>query len=170
MTPTKHPKILILSKARYGKGGVAAFNRSLLNNADKIQFTGFDIGSRGAGRSGGFSGLIWLIVDAIKLSLTLRRETYDAVLLNPSFNIKSLLRDMIFFVICLAYKKKTAIFFHGWDQTLCSKIQKKTNVKKILSLAFKKCHLFFVLASSFKKQLIEFDISADRITLSLIHI
>ena len=80
------------------------------------------------------------------------------VVINPSFNSNAIKRDAIFLSISKLFNKKTIVFIHGWDDEYAKQIRKTPNM---FINKYNKADGFFVLASQFRSQLIEFGITKD---------
>lgn len=95
-------------------------------------------------------GAFWLPFDLVKFLFKLLFFHPDVVLLNPSLGKTALIRDSFFLKLSVILKFKTAIMIHGfdWDYAYGADWLK-------LSRLFNKASLIFVLASSFKKFMME---------------
>lgn len=99
-------------------------------------------------------GVFWLPFDLVKFLFKLLFFHPDVVLLNPSLGKTALIRDSFFLQLSVLLRFKTAILIHGfdWDYAYGADWHK-------LSELFNKANLIFVLASSFKKYMIEKGVS-----------
>jgi glycosyltransferase involved in cell wall biosynthesis len=77
----------------------------------------------------------------------------EIVLLNPSLVKKSFFRDGVLILISRVLKKKTIVYWHGWDRKISEKIQRKEIYRWYFQKTFLKANITIVLASMFKKQL-----------------
>lgn len=158
-------RVLIISKTLDSEGGVANFVRILIKYLDSVYHPiHFPIGTRKRGYSRYRDGML-IIYKYIKLYIEINKLRPDVVHLNPSLNFKSLIRDWIFFMIIkLAYRKQPLlVFFHGWDIKTEKIIEKFSIVKSIFIFFLKKVNIIVVLSDTFKKKLMLWGVSSDRI-------
>lgn len=105
--------VLVLCPPPEENGGVAHYyslvSRHFRSDHLKIDF--FYTGSRSIGRGGG--RLLQPLVDLVALRKTLPR--HDLVVLNPSLDPKSLIRDGVYHLAARLSGRKTIVFFRGWS-------------------------------------------------------
>jgi glycosyltransferase involved in cell wall biosynthesis len=79
----------------------------------------------------------------------------EVVVLNPSLRKGAIQRDALYLRVSKLFNIPTIAFFHGWDEHQVQQISKKPApfVEK-----FKRADAFLVLASAFKKQLMQWGI------------
>jgi glycosyltransferase involved in cell wall biosynthesis len=78
----------------------------------------------------------------------------DVVHINPSLDAKSFYRDLVFcYISKLIFKKKTIIYWHGWQDVFFNKIKNSRFKKKLFQLTFGKADSQIVLATKFSKDL-----------------
>lgn len=113
---TRHegkPKVLVLCPPPEESGGVAHYyslvGRHFRSDAMDLEF--FYTGSRSAGSGGG--RLLQPLVDLAALQKTLPH--HDLVVLNPSLDPKSLIRDGVYHLTARLRGRKTIVFFRGWS-------------------------------------------------------
>ena len=99
------------------------------------------------------SGIIWLPWDLLKFSLIIIFWNPDVVLINPSFTFSAIKRDTFFVRVALYFRKKTFVFFHGWNKEE-TKIDKEKLVKTL-----NKTSGIIVLAQEFKNLLLKMKVS-----------
>jgi glycosyltransferase involved in cell wall biosynthesis len=99
-------------------------------------------------------GLFWLPWDTLKFVFWLLFFSPELVVLNPSMGRTAIIRDSCFFRIALFFRKKTVVFFHGWDKDFV----KKLNKNKFIRL-FNRTSGILVLASNFKNDLLSWGIT-----------
>jgi glycosyltransferase involved in cell wall biosynthesis len=85
----------------------------------------------------------------------------DTVVLNPSLNGKSFLRDALFVLLTKIKNKKLAIFWHGWDDTLEIRIKKNYFLRLFFKNTFGRADGFVVLGEIFRKKLISLGVRKD---------
>lgn len=99
----------------------------------------------------GIPGPICLLYDYLKFTFYCAFGNYNVILLNPSLGKTAVKRDKLFLRIAKLFSKKTIVFFHGWEETLASEIDKNPLG---FSKTFGKADGIIVLASVFKQRLI----------------
>lgn len=104
----------------------------------------------------GIPGNIIIIYDVIKFIAKLITINPDVILLNPSLRGSAIKRDRLFLILSKLFRKPTIVFFHGWDDSQAKKI---SNSPYSFIKWLNKADRIFVLASSFRKQLIDWGIT-----------
>ena len=109
--------ILILTPSLHNSGGVANYY-SILQHKFPFDYVFFIVGKReGATQKDTKTRhLVRLIFDYCAFFRVLWRSDLDLVLINPSLNFNGFSRDYIFYLIAKLLKKKTIVFFRGWDE------------------------------------------------------
>lgn len=153
-------KVLILCPPPFAKGGVADYNRLLATyfSSDRLtlefHYTGDMIGATGIVKK-----IYKTLFDLIDLVGKL--PYYDLVVLNPSLDLKAVLRDGAFhFCAKTVFRRKTVVFFHGWrpefedviDRYCCTLFRHFFNFDKGL-----------VLASLFRSTLVKWGYESSRV-------
>jgi glycosyltransferase involved in cell wall biosynthesis len=95
-------------------------------------------------------GIILFPIDLLSFFFKLLFNSYDMVLLNPSLGNTALKRDAVFLRVASLFNVKKAVFFHGWSETVASKI---SNSPDEFLRRYQHADAFLVLASSFKRQI-----------------
>lgn len=153
-------KILILCPLLKNKGGVANYYELLKKYfcSTNIKIDYYFTGKRKENPKL-FERIVYSIKDLFYLSA--RFYKYDLIHLNPSLDPKALIRDGIYhFVAKRIFRKKTLVFFRGWQPVFERLITKR--FRKIFRLFFDfDCAI--VLANSFKKKLVSWGYEAARI-------
>lgn len=90
------------------------------------------------------SGKYRLPIDLIKFIFKIIVFNPDMVLVNPSLSRRAIVRDFIFLKIAHTFHKKTAVFFHGFDEEYIS-----NNDTSDLVSWLNRSSTVFVLASQF---------------------
>ncbi len=80
-------------------------------------------------------------------------KSYDLVQTNTSLYRNSIIRDSAYILLANLFRKKTIVFFHGWDEELESKIEKR--LLPVFRFIYFKADTCIVLAQSFKDKLNE---------------
>lgn len=99
-------------------------------------------------RREGWPGMLWLPYDYAKFVMLNIFTRPDVVMLNPSFNRKSWLRDMMFLRLARLTGRRVAVMFHGWTHDYVSSLD-PLKVARLLN----KASVIYVLASEFREQL-----------------
>ena len=100
------------------------------------------------------SGAIWLPWDILKFIALILFWNPDFIILNPSLDFKAIKRDQIFLLLAKIFRKKCAVYIHGFDMDYSNKINKNLFVKQ-----YNKADCFFVLANSFKNIFVDWGIT-----------
>jgi glycosyltransferase involved in cell wall biosynthesis len=133
------PKVLILVPDIALPGGVANYYDSVKPFFDSnISF--FTVGKRKGEKP--IQALFRLLSDYNNFKEEVAKNNYDVVLVNPSLNHKSLLRDMIYARYCHAKGIKVITFFRGWSRTMASSL----NNQKYLINTFLKSDAIITLS------------------------
>jgi len=139
--------ILILHPEFKDPGGVSNLYKQLQSKF-KIPTLHFVIGKRT--KEKGFISLIFrTFLDYFRFVICLKTNNIDLVHINPSLDLKSFIRDGIFSLLARANKKKTVVFFHGWQKSFEATIDR--NFVWMFRFFFGKSDAFIVLADEFRK-------------------
>lgn len=158
------PEHKILLLASYRRGGVENFCQMLMNHLCSDFYAELLEVANQPGKN-----LIVKFLDVIhtvyRLIKQLKIESYDIIHINPSFKIKSLLRDSFYLWIIntLGYRNRTVVFFHGWDENLAEKIIRRPFYKRKFSNLYREVVVIFVLYKRCKKQLVNMGIEPQKI-------
>ncbi len=127
-------------------GGVTGlFNLLKLNKKKNIQY--FSVNS-----SKNKWGVVFLPFVFFNFFLKLRK--IQVVHINPSLDAKSFYRDMVFtFMAKQLYKRKTIIYWHGWENEFYYKIKNSKILKFIFNNTFGVADVQIVLANEFGESL-----------------
>lgn len=153
------PKVLIICPNPSMQGGVASYYRlfSKYYSSMDMKVSFFHLGQ--GGTHGMLRSIPKSILDLCRLFMVLQSQ--DVVVLNPSLDFRSLVRDGLFHLLAQkVFKKKTLIFFHGWHQKWETLIEKYG--RKIVVTVFH-ADTLVVLSSSFKRKLVDWGVSEPRI-------
>lgn len=146
-------KVLIVAPALDNSGGVAHYYRTLRSQLP-FEFTFFTIGrrERAVAKGGVVARGLEMVTDYLKFIARLLTFRDNLVLLNPSFNVKSLTRDYVLLLIAKLMRRKTVVFFRGWDEQHASRVlsQHGSPLYRWLGLA----DAFIVLSSRFRDTLV----------------
>lgn len=145
-------KVLIVSPDINKSGGVANYYKILAERfTHQVEY--FTIGSR-TDKDGLVNDIKRLFSDYKNFKIKVAQNNYDVIVLNPTFDIKSVIRDGRF--ITLAQKHSNAkiivfwrgFFIHVFDKYI------KGGIKKIFENIYFKVDAHIVLGSVFKEKLL----------------
>lgn len=154
----KRKVFIVLSPDQNAPGGVSSFCRTL----KKYISSDFYFFHRRSNSYPPKKSLLKIIIDQminIKnfFILFISNIHIKAVLINVSLSKQSLFREVFYVLICNMFFKPTIIFFHGWQKTDIEFLRQKG--KFLLRFVLLKCKHIFVLAETFKDDLISLGIS-----------
>lgn len=92
--------------------------------------------------------------DYFRFYRRLKKERFDVVHINTSFNLKSYFRDSIFTWICWWTNTPSVVYWHGWRWDFEERIARK--IKWYFRLTFAKADTMVVLAREFQQQLTDY--------------
>ncbi len=149
------------------KGGVSIFCQVLMENlSSSFETEHFQIANR-PGNKNPIRRILFFFQDIFRLRKTLKKNEYDAIHLNPSLKVLSLLRDSFFLVyIYKFYCKNILVMFHGWDTDLAGRVKNKAYYKKLFKYIYLKASVILVLCGQFKQQLIDIGIPSPKIKIT----
>jgi glycosyltransferase involved in cell wall biosynthesis len=157
-------QILLISPSLIGKGGVADFCKLLIQNIQiNFKIDSIEVGNRPGNRFF-LKRILYFFQDNWRLLITLMKNEYHVVHLNPSFKKLSLLRDSFYFILIKKiFRKNVLMMFHGWDENLARTIPSKSFLRKSFKGIYKNADFLIVLSHSFKKCLTEIGLSPERV-------
>lgn len=104
------------------------------------------------------------ITSAFRLTVTLLFNRFDVVLINPSFNCKSILRDGLFIIVCKLCRIKTVyVQFHGWQNTTSDRIEVKPFQRWAFREIFGLADEIAVLSQEIRARLVRLGIDQDKV-------
>jgi glycosyltransferase involved in cell wall biosynthesis len=160
---TTRIKALIVAHDARATGGVNNFlrimRRKMRKRVDALRFAN----GRRHGENGRLATLRRLLWDYLRFCILLSRKTFDVVHLNPTLDLSSLPREMVFVWLSRAFqpKAKVLLFFRGWDWTALAKIQQTPWKRRLFLATLKRVDRILLLSSGFKQALVDEGISAD---------
>jgi len=139
-------KVLITHPDFEDRGGVSNLYKKLKNKFN-VPILHFIVGKRPEEKY--FFSKFWrLIYDYYKFIKCIKANNIDLVHINPSLDPKSFIRDGVFACLAKLMKRKTVVFFHGWQKSF------ERFIKRYFIWLFKffygKSDAFIVLADEFK--------------------
>lgn len=143
----KNSKVLITVPKLSLPGGVTElFNLLKLNEIKGIQYFPVNMGPKNW-------GIIFLPIIYLKFIIKIRKV--QVVHINPSLDAKSFYRDLILaFISKVIFKRKTIIYWHGWESDFYKKIKNSKFLKNICLKSFGVADTNIILAKKFKEDLI----------------
>lgn len=159
--------ILILYPDRSTLGGVVNFIETLRERIEPpVSTVQLVIGRRPGGRFISTS-ILTPLRDALCILRTVNRSPRpDVIHLNPSLNIKSVLRDGMFMLtLRLAGRSSVFVFWHGWRDDLARLICKNALTRWLFRLTFGYAAHTIVLTSKSYRTLREIGFSQSKLTM-----
>lgn len=155
-------KVLVLCPAQEAKGGVSYYYSLIHSNFNSDRLTlDFYYTGRASKKSFKNSWFLKSLFDTLYLIKTI--PSYNLIVLNPSLDPKSIIRDATYnFIAKRIFAKKTLILFHGWNKRTEEYIRSRGQV---LFRYFFYCDRLLVLANQFRNVLIEWGFPPDKIGL-----
>lgn len=154
--------VLLLCPIPESKGGVANYYKLFRKHfeSDKIKVEYYFTGRKSETPSF-ISRIGYSLKDLIYLCGSFHK--YDLIHLNPSIVPKAIIRDGVYhFIAKKIFRKKTLVFFRGWDTSLAKRLEYR------FSWLFKLVYNFdlgLVLANDFKASFLKMGYSGTRIKL-----
>ena len=139
-------RVLITVADTNGPGGIAHYYKAL-QGLFKESVDYMVIGSRYAGIR--FPGPLRLISDYILFLFTVWK--YDLIHFNPSFCRKCFFREAAFILIAKLFRKKTMVFFRGWEHPFEEQLE--TRWRWLFRMSFNQVDMMVVLAKEFEGKL-----------------
>lgn len=139
-------KVLITVPHLALPGGVTGlFNLLKLNEKENIEYFSVNL-TKGKGNK--------VLLPFVFLIFFLKLRKIQVVHINPSLDAKAFYRDMIFaFIAKNLYKRRTIIYWHGWQNEFYSKIKNSKILKFIFNYTFGAADIQIVLANEFAQGL-----------------
>ena len=105
--------------------------------------------------------LVRLFFIYLKFFYTLLTGDYQIIHLNPSLDYRSFFRDSLFVLISKLFRKKTLVFFRGWQENYEKKIKANRFKRFLFKISYSKADKYIVLSSVFQRKLIEMGVSSQ---------
>ena len=100
-----------------------------------------------------FQALVRYVKDFLYYVKEIICGNYSLIHLNPSLQFKAVIRDGFFLLIAKLFRKKTVVFFRGWDEKF--ELNIKHRYLNIFRFVYFSADAIIVLASQFKNSLVE---------------
>ncbi len=150
-------KILVLTPDLSQSGGVANYYNALkLNKLKGIEYFFVNKGNTAST----LTKIYYSIAIYIKFIYKIRER--QLIHINPSLNLKSFYRDMVFILLSRIFKKKVIIFFRGWEECFQEKIERNKFLTFLFRHTYAKATAFIVLSELFKHKLIALGVDSKK--------
>lgn len=147
-------KVLILVPGKDARGGVTNYYNSLRKHLPEHVLY-LERGARKFPYSNGvFAVSMRLLRDYFLFTKVMLTQNISIVHTNTSFDKKGILRDVIYLIIAKLFRKKTVVFYRGWDDEFADKLMADKSI--FYKIFFLKATASIVLAKSFKEKLSSF--------------
>lgn len=143
----KRPRILLVTSSISGPGGVANYYRTLL---PLLQNGEFPVDHLEIGSFKGQNTYFHSIRDQLDLH---RRAVGDVALVhvNPSLNLKSVVREGGFLLQAKRHRRRVLVFFRGWNSRFARVLE--CGMLSLFRVVYGQADAFIVLASEFETTL-----------------
>ena len=135
--------------SRHDPGGVAGYYNSVwpyLNRSANTEVIPFEIG-----HTHGNTRILHRMTDQIRFWVALRRVKPDLVHVNPSLNLKSVLRDGLFIQLAKVRGHRVLVFFRGWETAFEARLSGP--FLTLFRQTYQQADAIIVLASAFRERL-----------------
>lgn len=150
-------KVLVLTPNLSQDGGVTNYYNALkLNKLKGIDY--FFVNKENT--TSIFTKIYYATAIYIKFIYKIRER--QLIHINPSLNLKSFYRDMIFIILSRLFRKKIIIFFRGWDENFQKKIKNNKFSMFLFRHTYAKATAFIVLGELFKHKLIALGVDSTK--------
>ncbi len=150
-------RVLVLTPDLSQSGGVANYYNAL--NLNKLKGVEYFFVNKGNTAST-FTKIYYSIAIYIKFIYKIRER--QLIHINPSLNLKSFYRDMVFIFLSRVFRKKTVVFFRGWEECFQEKIERNRFSMFLFCHTYAKSTAFIVLGESFKHKLIALGVDSKK--------
>jgi glycosyltransferase involved in cell wall biosynthesis len=159
--------VLVVSPNPTVPGGVSVFIEAMKRHIAGSRVVSYYIGSPGKGGESTFAVLRRLLAAPFQLALLVRREKFDVVHINPTFDAKSLIRDgLLLLALRVAGFRQVLFYFHGWDFRLQRRILGHGFLQAVTAWVLNKACLVTVLGDDFRDGLVAMGVDPARITVT----
>lgn len=141
---TQKNKIFITGPHLDDPGGVANYYNSIMPELEKIENLDITYHFVGSTAVSGNNYLHWLN-DQYRTFMAIKKNRPDLVLVNPSLNLKSFIRDAFITLSAIRLSVKVVVFFRGWDERFEKNIDRYFMI--LFRKTFAKANTVIVLAS-----------------------
>jgi len=161
---TDELRVLITAKGLDASGGVVNYVASLMNQfPEMVQCEHLQVGREPHERRM-VRDLLFPLLDNFALLRRVRKLRPHCVHINPSFNLKAMLRDgMLLTTLRLMGQRRVVVFFHGWDDDFAAKVLRSPWRRRLFRWIFGWPPVIFVLASSFRETLLALGLAPTQV-------
>ena len=143
------PKVLIVHPDLRRLGGIESYFIKLYAHLN-IPYESFSIARRPNEKTA-IQRMARIMADYLHYWQLLSGHNIKIVHLNPSLERKSFYREAVFLLMAKLRRKKTIVFFHGWDTHFQNEIDTKNG--SLFRLLYGSADAYIVLASAFANKL-----------------
>jgi glycosyltransferase involved in cell wall biosynthesis len=131
------------------------------------RISSFYVGSSGKGDATFWDMAKRLLMAPIQLAYLVHTNKYDVVHINPSFDVKSLIRDgLLILALRFIGFKKILFYYHGGNLVLQKRIAEHKIWRRIVSWLLNKNALILVLGEPFRDALLAIGVDPSRIAIT----
>jgi glycosyltransferase involved in cell wall biosynthesis len=160
--PQKSLSVLILSPPPNVPGGVSNYAEMLKNHIQHTHYTSFWVGKPADHAESMIARLIRLFVVPYRVVRMVENEHIDVVHINPSLDVKALIRDgLILVALRRANFSNVLVTIHGWHSKLAKLLCNSNLLRPLVAKVLNGCALITVLAPEFEQQLIEMGVKSS---------
>jgi glycosyltransferase involved in cell wall biosynthesis len=142
-------RVLVVASYKPLAGGVEAYYQKIARHVT------FEADFVPVGRAkddiGPLGEVLGLGGKALSFLFRLMRRRYAVVLLNPSLEARSLIRDLVLLLLAKCAGRRCIVFFHGWQPELEEKITQR--YRGLIRLVLNRADALIVLAEQFRRTL-----------------
>lgn len=159
--------VLVVSPHPSVHGGVSAFAELLKARLTRSRATPLWVGSRQDRREGRVATLGRLFWTPLHLRRLVRGGRFDVVHINPSLDLKSIVRDgLLLLAIRRATRRRVLVYLHGWDDRFARRLERTPGLRHAFAWLLNGTARVLVLAPEFKESLARMGVDDERISLT----
>ena len=162
--PTRLKALIIAHDAR-ATGGVNNFLRIMrIKMRPRVEASRFANGRR-HGERGRVQTLKRLLTDYLRFAVLLRRRRFDVIHLNPTLDLSSLPRELLFVWLARIFQPNARIllFYRGWNWNALDGIRRSRFGLRLFLTTQSRVDRILVLSSAFKAALVAEGVPTKRI-------
>ncbi len=169
---SQKPRVLVVTPNISLFGGIANFYKTVnLKRFDNIEYFELYVTLQKkpdtinlARHGGADQSVLTSIIQVFKRYVSFFKTivNYDIVHINPSFGPKSFYRDMVFILLSKIRKKKTIVFWHGWDNKYEKRVSNNPLLRNLFRKSFGNVSGYVVLGKIFKNKLQTIGVKSEK--------
>lgn len=162
------PRVLVIAHDARATGGVNNFLRVMKKNISaRVITTRVSNGPR-MGERTKTERLLRTVADYFNFLRIILRRNFDIVHVNPSLDVSSLPRELIFIWIARVFRPriKRIIFFRGWSWVHFNTILRNPLMASVFRASIKTADLILVLSGGFRDALVPLGVDPARIVVT----